>query len=237
MKILAIDSSGAVASAAVLENSIVLGEYSINNKLTHSQKLMPMIDQLLKSLDLKPVDIDIYSCAIGPGSFTGLRIGISIVKGMAQALNKPVVGIPTLDGLSWNLSGFSGYICPIIDARNDNVYTAVYSSGLSDTGISLESEYKAIHIDELVEILSKDKPVAFLGDGVFKFQELLKKNLGNNCFIPSPHLLLQKSSSVGYAAYRMALSGKLDSAYSLTPLYIRSSQAERIKCGIDFYLT
>jgi len=229
MKILAIDSSGAVASVAVIEDGIVTGEYSINNKLTHSQKLMPMIDQLLKSLDLKPCDIDVFGCAIGPGSFTGLRIGISIVKGMAQALDKPVVGIPTLDGLAWNLSGFLGYICPIIDARNDNVYTGIYSSEASESGISLKSEYKAIHIKELIETLPNDKPIAFVGDAVFKFKELLRENLGGLCFIPSTHLLLQKASSVGYACHLLASTGKLVSAYSLTPLYLRTSQAERMQ--------
>jgi len=231
MRILAIDSSGSVASAAVVEDGIIIGEYSINNKLTHSQKLMPMIDQLLKSLDLRPIDIDIFSCAIGPGSFTGLRIGISIVKGMAQALDKQVVGVPTLDGLAWNLSGITGYICPIIDARNDNVYTALYVSEPSDAGVSKESEYMATHISELIKFLPKDKQIAFVGDAVSKFSELLKEKLGNMCYIPSSHLHLQKASSVGYASYLLASAGKTGSAYSLSPLYLRSSQAERILTG------
>lgn len=228
MRILAIDSSGAVASAAVLENGIITGEYSINNKLTHSQKLMPMIDQLLKSLDLKPADIDLFGCAVGPGSFTGLRIGISIIKGMAQALDKPTAGIPTLDGLAYNLSGFSGYICPIIDARNDNVYAGIYSSEPPETELHLKSDFMAVHINELIDILPKDKAIAFVGDAVLKFQELLKENFGTLCFIPSPHLLLQKASSICYACHLSASKGTLNSAYSLTPLYLRASQAERM---------
>ncbi|MGE5328366.1 MAG: tRNA (adenosine(37)-N6)-threonylcarbamoyltransferase complex dimerization subunit type 1 TsaB [Deltaproteobacteria bacterium] len=227
MRILAIDSSGAAASCAVIEDGIVIGEYSINNKLTHSQKLMPMIDQLLKGLDFKPNNIDAYGCSIGPGSFTGLRIGISIVKGMAQALNKPAVGVSTLDGLAWNISGTSGYICPIIDARNDNVYTAVYQS--SDTGPNLKSEYMAVNIKELIELLPKDKTITFVGDAVLKFKELLKENLYDICSIPPSHLLLPRASSVGYACCLLAAAGNLKSAYSLTPLYLRPSQAERIQ--------
>lgn len=228
MKILAIDSSGAVASAAVLENGIVIGEYSINNKLTHSQKLMPMIDQLLKSLDLRPNDIDVFGCAIGPGSFTGLRIGISMVKGMAQALDKPVIGLPTLDGLAYNLAGFSGYICPLIDARNDNVYTSIYLSEPSKPDFIRQSEFMAVHIKELIEILPKDKTIAFVGDAALKFESLLKEDLGSLCFIPAFHLLLQKASSIGYACHQLASKGSFNSAYSLTPLYLRASQAERM---------
>lgn len=228
MKILAIDSSGNVASAAVMDNGILIGEYSINNKLTHSQKLMPMVDELLKSLELKPEEIDVYACSMGPGSFTGLRIGISAVKGIAQALNKPVIGIPTLDGLAWNVQNFAGYICPMIDARNDNVYTAIYSSSEENSEIKLISEYLAVHINELIERLPNDNRIMFLGDGVFKFRDLLENKFGRISFFPAGHQLLQRAGSICAAANQKAAAKELDSVFNLTPIYLRQAQAERV---------
>ena len=228
MKILSLDTSGAIASVAVLDENIILGEYSINHQKTHSQKLMPMVSDLLNCLELALKDIDIFAVSIGPGSFTGLRIGIATVKGMAQALNKAVIGIPTLDGLAYNLAGFSGNICPIIDARNDNIYTALYTFNQNDLTLIKHIDYKALHIDELLNILSNKESITFLGDGVLKHEKYLKDKLGTAASFAPRHNLLQKASSVGMAAYNKALSGQLESYINVLPLYLRASQAERL---------
>ncbi|HEX9062575.1 MAG TPA: tRNA (adenosine(37)-N6)-threonylcarbamoyltransferase complex dimerization subunit type 1 TsaB, partial [Clostridia bacterium] len=124
MKILALDSSSLVASVAITEDKKLLGEYNVNNGLTHSKNLMPMLTELMKTLGLKPSDIDMYAASIGPGSFTGIRIGVTSIKAMAYATGKPVASVPTLDALAYNAEGFDGVICPIMDARNNQVYTA-----------------------------------------------------------------------------------------------------------------
>lgn len=228
MKILSLDTSGAVASVAVLDEGVVLGEYSINHKKTHSQKLMPMLGELLRNLELNPADIDIFSVSTGPGSFTGIRIGIAAVKGMAQALNKPVIGVSSLEGLAYNVSAFPGWICPIIDARNDNVYTAVYSFKEDSTGIKRITGYMAAHINDVLETLIDGNQTIFLGDGVFKLRNIISEKLGNKAVFSASHLLLQKAGSVGLAAYNKALSGQFDSYISVLPLYLRVSQAERL---------
>lgn len=228
MKILSLETSGTVASAAVLDNNNILGEYSVNHKRTHSQKLMPMVSELLESLELEPAEIDLFSVSTGPGSFTGLRIGISTIKGMAHALDKPVVGIPTLDSLAYNLATFPGYICPLIDARNENVYTSLFSFGSDERNLIRHTDYMALHINDLIPQLPVKSPVAFLGDGAFKFQDLISKKLGKNAVFAPRHLALQRAGSVGIAAYIKALSEQLESYMSIVPFYLRVSQAERL---------
>lgn len=226
MKILAIDSSGTVASVAVTDNGALIGEYSINNNLTHSQTLMPMVSKLLEDLALKPNDIDIFSVAIGPGSFTGLRIGISMIKGMAQALSKPVIGVSTLDGLAMNISLFNDLICPMIDARNDNVYTALYTN--SGGQLRLESDYMAVHIEQLIDAIPPEKTVIFLGDGALKYNDMLKNKLQNRFILAENNLLLQRASSIAQVAYSKAIAGNTETFYELKPMYLRASQAERM---------
>lgn len=126
MKILALDSSGLVASVAILQDSILLTEYTINYKKTHSQTLLPMLEELKQMLELDLSTIDYIAVAAGPGSFTGLRIGSATAKGLGLALQKPLIEVPTLEGLSYNMYGYDGFICPIMDARRNQVYTAIY---------------------------------------------------------------------------------------------------------------
>ncbi len=235
MKILCVDTSGAVASAAVLDENNVLCEYSINHKKTHSQKLMPMMDQLLKNLELKPDDIDIYSAAIGPGSFTGLRIGVSAVKGIAQALNKPVIGVPTLEGLAFNVYGTGRLICPVIDARNNFVYSAVYSYEEGTSNLKTHVDCQAFHINQLLDmIVEKKQNIIFLGDAVNKFKDIIKQKLGSQASFAAGHMLLQRAGSVGMAAYSRYLSGQTESYIDILPMYVRASQAEQLfkeKCN------
>ena len=128
MKILAIDTSSAVASAAILEDGKLIAEYILNNKKTHSQKIMPMIDEIIKDSDLTINDIDVFAAAYGPGSFTGLRIGVATAKALAHAVNKPLVEVSTLEGIAYNAVYSDLLLCPIMDARRNQVYNAVYKS-------------------------------------------------------------------------------------------------------------
>ena len=177
MKILAVDTSGPVDAVAVAEDTIMLGEYNINHKRAHSQKLAPMISHILGELGLKPGDIDIYAASIGPGSFTGLRIGITTVKAMAYAAGKPVISVPTLDALAYNISVCDWLICPIIDARNNQVYTAMYKW---ENGIQKKiTEYMGIDVIELISLAgSRNSKVIFNGDGVNIHRTALKRELG-----------------------------------------------------------
>ena len=227
MKILGMDTSGSTASVAVIDDTTLLGEYSINHKKTHSQKLMPMLDELLRSLALKPGDLDAFAISIGPGSFTGLRIGIATIKGIAHPLDKPVLSVPTLDGLAFNIAGYDGLICPIIDARNDNVYTAIYKYNKDASTLSRKSEYMALHINDLLSQFKNDEKVMFLGDTNEKFKSIIQDKVNNSEFAPI-HLALQKASSIAFAGLEKFKAGQIDTYSGIKPLYVRPSQAERL---------
>jgi tRNA threonylcarbamoyladenosine biosynthesis protein TsaB len=233
MKILSLDTSGSTASVAILDDNNFLGEYTINNNKTHSQKLVPMINELINSLGISLSEIDYFSAATGPGSFTGLRIGIATIKGMAHALNKPVIGISTLEGLAYNLQNFDGLICPIIDARNKNVYTAVYS--FKQGRLICELNHDALHIDDLLQQLkillsSRQQNIIFLGDAAKIYNDLIMEKLDGSALFAPPHLCLQKASSIAAASLnKINEEQALDTYFNIKPLYIRVSQAERLK--------
>ena len=226
LKILAVDTSASVASAAVMEDSKLLGEYTVNHKKTHSQKLMPMIKELMESLELIPTDIDIYAASIGPGSFTGLRIGVTTIKSIAFASAKPVISVPTLDALALNIPLTESLVCPLMDARNNQVYTALYKR---EKGRQVKiTEYMGIKIDELIELIQgKNHKVVFVGDGVYLHGDELKCKLGEYCEIAPGSLLLQRASSVAQAGLMMAAEGRVESCFEMVPFYLRKSQAER----------
>ncbi|NTV89548.1 MAG: tRNA (adenosine(37)-N6)-threonylcarbamoyltransferase complex dimerization subunit type 1 TsaB [Clostridiales bacterium] len=221
MKVLAVDTSSTVAAVAVMEDGVLRGEYSLNNGLTHSQRLMPMVEELLSSLGLKPGDIDIYAASSGPGSFTGLRIGITTIKAMAYAGNKPVVSVPTLDALACGLPFFNGLVCPIMDARNRQVFTALYKP-------ERISGYLGITVEELVAlILEKNMDVVFTGDAVSIHRKYLTEALGARCHFAPPALMLHRAAAVAQLAAELAAEGKTESCYDLEPFYLRKPQAER----------
>ena len=226
MKVLAIDTSTVVAAVALMDDGKLLGEYSINNKKTHSQKLMVMIDEIMKALDIKPSDIDVFAASIGPGSFTGLRIGVTTAKAMAYATNKPVVGVPTLDALAYNIVTSEFIICPILDARNSQVFTALYEV----KGKSFEriTEYMGIPVFELVQIFVRNnKKVIFTGDAIDLHKDYFKSELGENCEFAPLGNRLQRGASVAELALMRAKEGKFTSSFELVPFYLRKSQAER----------
>ena len=219
MKVLAIDTSALTATAAILSDDTLLGEMSTTTKLTHSQTIMPMIDELLRKVSLDISDIDLFACSEGPGSFTGLRIGIGTIKGLAYGLGKNVVGVSTLESLAHNIDVTDLVICPIMDARRGQVYNAIYK--YEDEKLECITEPRALSIEELCAELTER--TIFVGDGVNVHKGKIKELLGNKAVFASPQNLLQRAGSVAYAS----LNKEAVSAEDLTAVYLRKPQAER----------
>lgn len=229
MKILAIDTSGPNCSVSIIDDSKILAAFTINNGTTHSQNLVPMIEQVQKFANVDLSSIDAFACSIGPGSFTGLRIGIATIKGFAISLNKPTLSVPTLLALAYNISNFDGLVCSIIDARNNNVYAGIYRN--ENDSLTLVEDYISDSIEVLIEHLKDyDDNIIFVGDGVSVYKDLLYKNLSNdssNILFASEHLNCQYALSVARAALDMAKNNEYSDYNSLSPLYLKKSQAER----------
>ena len=226
MKILALDTSGMNCSACVIDDTKVICDFNLNNGTTHSVNLLPMIDSMNKYANISLEDIDVFACSIGPGSFTGLRIGIATIKGFSLSLNKPVIGVPSLVGLAYNISNFDGIICSILDAKNNNVYAALFKYK-NDIPVMIEN-YFTDTIDNLIEKLKeKNEKVMFVGDGSVSFKEILKTNLNKNAYFAPLHLNNQLSTSVAKAAYEKAKLSEFDTCDTLIPMYLKKSQAER----------
>lgn len=232
MRILALDSSGLVASVAIVESDGVteqtIAEYTVNYKKTHSQTLLPMLDEIVKMTELDLSTIDAIAVAAGPGSFTGLRIGSATAKGLGFALEKPLIHVSTLEGIAYNLCGSSDIVCPILDARRGQVYTGIYQFDGEEL-IVLEDQM-AVLIEELGEKLhGYDKRIVFLGDGVPVFQEKLKKTImsGRDIAFAPANMNRQRAASVGTLALRYYRDGRVENAADHKPDYLRVSQAER----------
>ncbi|MBQ9156178.1 MAG: tRNA (adenosine(37)-N6)-threonylcarbamoyltransferase complex dimerization subunit type 1 TsaB [Eubacterium sp.] len=233
MKILALDSSGLVASAAILDEESVIAEYTMNYKKTHSQTLLPMVDEIVRMTQQDLKTLDAIAVAAGPGSFTGLRIGSATAKGLGQALNKPLISVPTLEGLAYNLFGSESIICPMMDARRKQVYTGIYT--WSDEVFQVLMDQTACPVEEVlldcVRYSRKaDRPVILLGDGVPVYREMIGEKLaeaGTHYLFAPPHLNRQRAGAVGVRALELAREGKLETAASHVPVYLRKSQAER----------
>ncbi len=225
MLVLSVDSSSSTATCALVKDTEVLGEINLNNKKQHSVILMDLIDTLLKEYNIEINSLDGFVISRGPGSFTGLRIGMATLKGLAFGSNKPLTSISTLDALAYNVVSFSGIICPIIDALRDNVYTCLYKS--ENNFLSSLIEENCLSIKELVDTLKgKNLPIIFVGDGVYKHREYLKENLPNAFFAPN-HSNFPKASSVGELGVKKFKDGIVEDLNSITPVYLRKSQAER----------
>ncbi len=222
MNILAIDTSSLNATVAVLNDEKLLGEFIISNKNTHSQIIMPMLDEMLKFAGIDIDDIDVFATAIGPGSFTGLRIGIASAKALAQGSCKKIIGISSLNALAENVYEEGKIICPIIDARRGDVYNALYLNG------ECIVKDRAININELItELKSKNEKIVFVGDGVLLHKDTIANELGENAQFAMPSKVMAKASSVANLALNRAKNNDFDDIYSLEPIYLRQSQAER----------
>lgn len=226
MKILGIDSSGLVASAAIADEKNIIAEFTVNNKQTHSQTLLPMIEKVVAMSGVELEQIDAIAIAAGPGSFTGLRIGSATAKGIGLALKKPIVSVPTLEGLAYRVSVFDGIICPIMDARRNQVYTGIYK--MDNDNLNCLSEQKAVDIHEFIEELEKyDEKVIFLGDGVEVHRMVIENELKNEFMFAPIHLSKQSAAAVAVLGEIYFEQGKAESAELHKPIYLRKSQAER----------
>lgn len=218
MKILALDSTAKTSSVAVLENDELLGLFSANIKNNHSETLLPMVKSLLDSLKLTNEDIDAYAVSEGPGSFTGVRIGVATIKGLAFGRQKPCVGVSTIEALYENLSDYDGVVCPIMNARRGQVYTGAFLNGerfLDDCCMMLD--------DLIPMLLEKGQAIRFNGDG---YDLVLDKNIAN--FRHTPELLrYQNAFSVGKVAYKKLICSEYTSDEALRVEYLRKAQAER----------
>ena len=224
MIVLSIDSSSKVATVALLNDDTLLGEYVINDKREHSVLLMPMIENLLKDCELTINDIDGFVVSKGPGSFTGLRIGMATIKGLSFGANKPYISLSSLDGLAYSLSYFNGIICPIMDALRENVYTALYKN--EDGEFKNIMEPTPMELPYLLEILKeKNEEVIFTGDGLLKHKEYIKANFPNAKFA-SNHVSLTRASSIGELGLNLLKQGIKDDPNS-APVYLKKPQAER----------
>lgn len=233
MKLLALDSSGLVASAAVLENDTLIAEYTINYKKTHSQILLPMLDEIKNLIELDMKTIDAVAVAAGPGSFTGLRIGSATAKGIALALNIPIIPVPTVDALAYNLYGTEKIICPIMDARRNQVYTGLYifesaqEAAIPDTLVSLLPQC-ALDIAEICEkINALERAAVFLGDGVPVYQQQIKKYMKVPYHLAPSNCNRQRAGNVAALGACLYAKGIYQTAAEHAPEYLRQSQAER----------
>lgn len=226
MKILAIDSSGLVASVAVVEDDNLLGEYTINYKKTHSQTLLPMLDEVARMIELDLKTVDAIAVAGGPGSFTGLRIGSATAKGLGFALDKPLIQIPTVDGIAYNLAGSRYLVCPLMDARRNQTYTGLYDfEGYKMRTVLAQC---AVGIGEIIEkINALGREVTFLGDGVPVFAPYIREHCDvSHTFAPA-HLNKQRASASAALAMEYYRAGRIQTAAEHRPDYLRPSQAER----------
>ncbi len=246
MKIIALDSSGLVASVALLEDTGVVGEYNIQYKKTHSQTLLPMLEELKKQVELELSTVDAIAIASGPGSFTGLRIGSATAKGLAYALQIPIIEIPTLQGLACNLYGTDKLVCPIMDARREQVYTGLYAfeknENTGEIGHREPDHYtmKAVLSDRPVSVAEisqhcneLDREVIFLGDGVPVYGEKLKELMKVPYQLAPAHMNRQRAAAFGILAFDWYAEGRYVSAMEHAPEYLRLSQAERERNHAD----
>lgn len=230
MKILALDSSGLVASVALTEDDNLIAEYTIQYKKTHSQTLLPMLDEIRNMVELDLSDVDAIAVAAGPGSFTGLRIGSATAKGLAFAMEKPIVPVPTLEGLAYQMYGTDAAVCPIMDARRSQVYTGIYEfvSGENEYDMRVIKEQCAVSFDEIAEALNRlDRRVVFVGDGIPVFRERMAEVMQVPYTLAPAHRNRQSAACIAALGSVYYAQGKIVSGAEHVPEYLRLSQAER----------
>lgn len=228
MKILAIEASGPVAGCALWEDGTLTAEYSVQYKKKHSQSLVPMLDEMREMIDLDLSGIDFIAVTSGPGSFTGLRIGAATVKGLGLALDKPVLPVPTVDSLACNLYGTDRLICPLMDARRQQVYTGIYENR---DGLNVLRPQCVTALADIVEELNQlGREVIFLGDGVPVNEKALAELMKVPYLLAPAHLNRQRAAATAVRAaqiYEEKGQGALVSSDDFRPEYLRVPQAER----------
>ena len=227
MKILALETSAKAVSAAVVENGKVLCSGYQDTGLTHSRTLMPIVEHILKNTDLTMADMDVIAVAAGPGSFTGIRIGVSAAKGLAFAVDKPAVGVSTLAAMARNVAFTDGLVVCAMDARRSQIYNALFEA--KGGRLARLTEDRAIALSDLAEEMKDDpRPKTIVGDGARLCFDFLQ-NAGIPCRLAPAHLVMQNAMSVALEAEVLAADGALTSAQELQPVYLRPAQAERLR--------
>nr|WP_300004196.1 tRNA (adenosine(37)-N6)-threonylcarbamoyltransferase complex dimerization subunit type 1 TsaB [Tissierella sp.] len=225
MKVLGIDTSTKVATIAVIDEDRVIGEYSLSKDMSHSEKIMPMIKEVLDNVDIKIEEIDLFAVGVGPGSFTGLRIGAATMKSFAHLFDKPIIGVSTLEALAYNMNLNNYIIMPMLDARRDRVYTALYKFD----GLEMEEleGSKILEIDDIEDELKSYRDIIVNGEGSLIYKDEIKTSLGEKVRFSSLGQNVPRAVNICELALKKYHKGEIDDMYSLTPDYIRPSQAER----------
>lgn len=228
MNLLAIDASGIAGSVAYIKDGKLAGEYYICDKLTHSQTIMPMLEDMKALLNIDLEEVDVVAVTSGPGSFTGLRIGVTAAKALALALEVPIIGVSTLDTMAHGIVYTDYLICPIMDARRNQVYTALYQ--WESNILNRLTEHMAVDIEVYLADLSKrEEKIIFLGDGVGAYKERIKEILGEKAVFAPSFCNLQHASVLAHVATELYKKGQVEDPALFVPIYLRKSQAEREK--------
>jgi tRNA threonylcarbamoyladenosine biosynthesis protein TsaB len=225
MLILAIDTTGATLSAALLEDQTIRAEVFVNTGANHSLHLLPAIEHVYDLAGASTGITDVFACTLGPGSFTGVRIGVSTVKGLAMATGKTVVGVSTLEALAANMGTVSGSICPLLDAQRGQVYTALYRQGDNHV-LEMIQEARLTDLETFISCLKGDDRVLFTGSGAVKYAALIKRILPEADIAPVQFAHV-RASMVGLLGLRKFMEGQVLDVLTFTPLYLRLSEAER----------
>ena len=227
MKILALETSAKAVSAAVTEDGKVLASGYQDTGLTHSRTLMPIVEHILKNTDLTVQDCDVIAVAAGPGSFTGIRIGVSAAKGLAFAAEKPAVGVSTLAAMARNVAWLDGLVICAMDARRQQVYNALFQA--ENGTLTRLTPDRAISLEDLAaEVKEDERPKIIVGDGARLCYNALSEQ-GISCRMAPPHLIMQSAVSVALEAEALAKDGRLATAQDLQPVYLRPAQAQRLR--------
>lgn len=225
MLVLAVDTSSVVATCAILEKDRLVAERVLNNKMTHSQTLMPMIEEMMLESQIELNQIDYFAVVTGPGSFTGLRIGVATVKALAHGVQKPVIGVPSMEALAYNLYCAEGIIVPMMDARRDRVFTGIYKWENGELHTIMDQD--VLEIDILIEKLKEYDKIWLCGDASIKFKDRFVESLNGRLKFASVSSNMPRASVVGVAAFKRIEENKIQNYLELVPDYLRKSQAER----------
>jgi len=224
LPVLALETSTLVSSVALVTEETLVAEVTLQTKLTHSERLMPHVSAILEMADLTPKQITAIAISIGPGSFTGLRIGLATAKALSYALQIPLVGVPTLNALAFGCAFPGLYLSPLLDAQKGNVYQAVFEQ--SAAGLKQIGDTRVVACSTALEELTKlDRPVVVLGEGAILHRNEIAA-VGENLILPSPQLIIPRAASVGLLGQQMLNNGVRHDVMTMEPLYIRRSEAE-----------
>ena len=227
MKILVADTSSSVCSVGVFEDNVLINKNELDNGKTHSENFMPLVEKTLNEAKLKLDDIEYLAVVVGPGSFTGIRIGVASCKAMAEIKGLKVVPVYSLDSVAANEVENGNVICSMIDARNNQVYCGIY-----DNKINKLEEYMADDIENVLLVLNKYDDIVFVGDGAVLHEDMIREKMVGKKIVFSSNNK-QNAESLGIIAYKKIKNGEFTDPDSVVPVYLRNSQAERLKDAIE----